>query len=622
MDTKSVRKNYLVAGVLIIFTILAARLFYIQIIDDEYKINAGNNALKYETRYPARGQILDRNGNPLVGNKIIYDIMVTPREVKTFDTAALCAMFDLDSNYVKEKFKEFRQFRSKIGYQTLPFIKQVNSAQYNVFAEQAANFPGFEGIARSARYYPYNAGANLIGYVSEVDDKFLEKHPEYKVGDYTGRTGIEETRENDLKGQKGYTIYLRDSKNRILSHYKDGEYDIAPVPGKDIMSTIDAPLQQFGEKLMKDKVGSVVAIEPSTGEILALVSSPCIDVNVLSEINKHYGELVMNPYKPMYNRAVMSTQPPGSVFKICNGLIGLQEGTIRTSSRFPCSRGYHAGNVTVGCHNHRSPLDFYEAIMMSCNSYFCYVLRTILDNKKYTNVAAALDKWCMYVKSFGFGTKLGTDFPSEQSGYVPDAAHYNKVYGKGGWHSLTVISLSIGQGEIGCTPLHLANFCATIANRGYYYIPHIVKDSPGIDIDKRFFEKHYTMVDTTYFEEVVKGMYRVVNEAPGMGETGRIAYVEGLDICGKTGTAQNPHGDDHSVFICFAPMDHPKIAVAAYVENAGFGATWAAPIASLMVEKYLKGEIAPGARADLENRIETTSLMNKVRVKQPKPTTK
>ena len=386
--------------------------------------------------------------------------------------------------------------------------------------------------------------------------------------------------------------------------------DKEAVPGKNVTTTIDAELQHYGQMLMQNKVGSLVAIEPSTGEILTLVSSPGIDVDMLADIGSHYNEILANPYKPMFNRAVQSAYPPGSVFKLVNGLIGLQEGVFTPETKYPCHMGYYFGKNRLGCHDHRSPIDFEESIMMSCNAYFCYVLRGILENGKYDSVAEALDVWNSYVQSFGFGKKLGSDFPSELGGFIPDSKYYDKVYGQGRWKATNVISLSIGQGEIGCTPLHLANLCATVANRGYYYIPHLIKDSEDISIDPKYKERQYTMVDTLWFPEVIEGMYMAVNGGPGSGGTATIAAVDGLDICGKTGTAQNPRGDDNSVFICFAPKDDPKIAVAAYVENGSFGARWAAPIASLLVEKYLNGETG---RAALEQRILDGNLMDKVK---------
>ena len=364
---------------------------------------------------------------------------------------------------------------------------------------------------------------------------------------------------------------------------------------------------------MKNKVGSLVAIEPSTGEVLALVSSPGLDVDQLADIRRHYAQIAKDPYKPMFNRAVQAYYPPGSVFKLVNGLVCLQEGTLKPTDSYPCHKGYPYGkNHKLGCHAHTSPLQLEQAIMMSCNAYFCFALRNMLESRKYRSIGEAIDKWHDYVQSFGFGKKLGSDFPSELSGTIPSSKTYNRFYGKGRWKFTNILSISIGQGEIGVTPLHIANLSAIVANRGWYIIPHIIKESPGVEIDPKYKERQYTMVDTTQFYKVVPGMWRAVNSGYGSGGTASVAAVPGLDICGKTGTAQNPHGADNSVFICFAPKDNPKIAVAAYVENAGFGATWAAPIASLLVEKYLTGEIS---RPELEERILEANLMSRVKTK-------
>ncbi len=605
------RYQYLIIGLAVAFLLLAAQLFRLQLLDNSFKISAENNALLYQTRHPARGLILDRNGKILVGNKNTYDILVTPRYVKPFDTLELCRILDLGPQYVRDKFSEYRMYRTRIGYRTVTFVSQISQEQYSRFIEVAHKFPEFRGVPRTTRMYPYNAGGNLLGYVTEVDRDFLDRHPDYAAGDYTGRTGLEETCEPMLRGEKGYSIYLRDASNRIQSSYRNGEFDKPAVPGQDVVSTIDAELQNYGEELMRNKVGSVIAIEPSTGEILSMISSPGIDVSVLGEINKYYKEIAADPFTPMFNRAVMSPQPPGSVFKLVNGLIGLQEGVVSTDTRFPCRDGFHARGISVGCHSHKSPVDFTEAIMVSCNSYFCYLFRDILENPVYGSEAAAMDRWAEYVRSFGFGTRLGSDFPSEIAGFVPTSATYDRVYGKGGWKALSVISLSIGQGELGCTPLHLANLAATIANRGWYRIPHIVRGHGSDTLDRRFSEKHYTLVDTAHFEKVIEGMYMAVNAPAGEGATARVAAVKGLDICGKTGTAENPHGDEHAVFVCFAPRENPRIAIAVYIENAGFGATWAAPVASLMVEKYLNGEIASNRRW-LEQRMLDANLLHKV----------
>ena len=608
------RRTIVIAAIVLIFAVMAFRLFQVQILDKEYRVTAENNALKYETIYPARGRILDRYGDVLVDNKITYDIMVTPRDVRPFDTLAFCRIFDIDTSFVHEKFREYRLYRRKIGYQTLVFKRQVTGEQYNMFIEKGFQFPGFSGVPRTTRSYPFPGGGNLYGYISEVDADYIREHPEYRSGDYVGKTGMEEAYEPLLRGEKGYTIYLRDAHGQLKEHYMDGEYDKTASPGTDVTTTIDGPLQAYGERLMKNKVGSLVAIEPATGEILTMVSSPGIDVSLLADISKHYKDIVTDPYKPMFNRAVMSPQPPGSVFKLVNGLIGLQEGVLTPNTMYGCNRGYVVGNLRVGCHSHPSPINLYQSIMMSCNAYYCYVFRSIIDNPDYGSVREGFEKWKEYTSSFGFGRKLGTDIPGEKAGTMPTAERYDRIHGKNRWKSLSIISLSIGQGEIGCTPMHLANLAATIANRGWFYTPHLQKDTPECPIDERFKQRNYTLVDTTYFQDIVQGMELAINYTGG-GATATIARIPGVVACGKTGTAQNPHGDDHSVFITFAPKDNPKIAVVAYVENGGFGATWAAPIASLLVEKYLNGEISP-ERKPLEQRVFDGNLLHKVNVKK------
>ena len=608
------RENKLLIGLCVAAGILIVKLFGIQILDDKYKMDADNNSMVYSVIYPTRGIIHDRNGNILVGNKVAYDIIVTPREIQEFDTLGLAKALDVSPDLIREKMAEYKKNRRRIGWQSVVMLKKIPQETYMRFAEVAYRFPGFKGQARSIREYPYNAGGNLLGYVTEVDARYLKKHPEYVSGDYAGKSGIEAARENELKGEKGYSIWLRNSRNRIESRYEDGEMDRDAVPGKDITTTIDAELQNYGQELMKNKVGSLVAIEPSTGEILAMISSPGIDVDMLADIGQHYSEIASDPYKPMFNRAVQAYYPPGSVFKLVNGLIGMQEGVVTPNTHYSCKLGYHFGKSKLGCHAHKSPIDLQESIMMSCNAYYCYILRDLLENGKNGSIAESLDKWNEYVKSFGFGKKLGSDFPAELSGFIPHSAYYDKWYGKNRWKATTVISLSIGQGEIGCTPLHMANLCATIANRGYYITPHIIKDSEAVTIDPKYKEKNYTMVDQKHFETVVGGMYRAVNSGFGSGATASIAAVEGLDICGKTGTSQNPHGDDHSVFICFAPKDNPKIAVAAYVENGGFGASYAAPLASLLTEMYLNKKIS-NSRKPLEDRMKNSNLLHKVKVK-------
>ena len=578
----------------VVVAILVGRLFQIQILDGSYKRDSSNNSMIYETIYPPRGIIYDRDGRGLVGNKVCYDILVTPREVTAFDTLALADALGVTPEFVRERMSYYRERRRSIGYQTLTFVKQLSVERYMRFAETAYAFPGFRGQVRSIREYPFDAGGNLLGYMGEVNAAEIKAEPEaYKAGDYIGKTGLEAIREKELRGRKGYHIFLRDSRNRRQDAYADGEFDQPAEPGTDIVTTIDAPLQQYGQRLMAGKKGSLIAIEPATGEILAMVSSPGISVDELANIGQHYGRLVMDPNRPMFNRTVQASYPPGSVFKLVNGLIGMQEGVLEPWYKYPCSKGYaYSSKHKLGCHAHRSPLDLTEAVMMSCNAYFCYVFKNLLEKGP---TAECFDRWRDYVLSFGFGAPLGSDFPSELGGNIPTSKYYDRVYGAKHWRFSNVVSLSIGQGEIGATPLQIANLAAIMANRGWYRVPHIVRSD-----EEKFVEKHYTLVDTTHFEKVIPGMWQAVNAPWGAGGTAAAAAVPGLDICGKTGTAQNPHGADNSVFICFAPKDDPKIAVVGYVEGGGWGGSTSCPIASLLVEKYLTGEIS---RPALEERM-------------------
>ncbi|MDR3236015.1 MAG: penicillin-binding protein 2 [Prevotellaceae bacterium] len=588
------KKKFILCALVIISLILIIRLFYIQVIDDSYKNTANNNVLRYEVQFPARGLIFDRNGKLIVGNRTVYDLLVVPLELKAFDTLEFCAIFNISPAYCKTLLDDVHRRRKRIGYQAAVFMKQVPAETYGVFQEKAYKYPGFYVQARTLRNYPRNIAGNLLGYVTETDKKILEKNPYYKMGDYIGRTGIEERYEDALRGEKGVNIYVRDVNNRIRASYEDGAHDEAAVSGKNIVCTIDSDLQEYSEHLMRNKVGSLVAIEPATGEILAFVSSPGIDPSLLVGINRNFQALQQNALTPLFNRAAMSPYPPGSVFKLANGLIGLQEKTLTPNTRYGCAMGYKIGRG-VACHAHPSPTNLRQSIQMSCNAYYCYAFRNIIDNPKYHDVEEAFLKWREYVESFGFGKKLGTDIPNEQPGLLPSVRTYDRIHGKDRWKSLSIISLAIGQGEIGATPLHLANFAATIANRGYYYTPHVVRNVVGSNTDTAYTTRHYTGVDTAHFGVIVDGMYLAVNG--GAGSTAGRSKIADIDLCGKTGTAQNPHGANHSVFICFAPRDNPTIAIVAYLENAGWGGSWAAPIASLMTEKYINGEVL---RDDLE----------------------
>jgi penicillin-binding protein 2 len=469
-------------------------------------------------------------------------------------------------------------------------------------------FPGFYPQPRTLRKYSKPVAAHILGYVSEVDEGVIRKNPYYKPGDYIGKSGIEEAYEKDLRGRRGVKIFLVDVFSRIKGSYAGGKMDTLAFQGSDIVSGIDLDLQEYGELLMKNKRGSIVAIEPQTGEVLTLVSSPDYDPSLLvgrvrsENFAKLQGDTTL---QPLFNRALMASYPPGSTFKPVNGLIGLQEGVITPGTLFECHNGYMAGHKLIACHSHPSPLNLIGAIGTSCNSYFCQTYRRVLENPYYNNVAEAYNKWKGYLNEFGFGSKLGTDFVNELPGFIPSTDYFDKFYGKNRWKALTVISMAIGQGEVGITPLQMANMTAAIANRGYYYTPHIVK-SVGADhiTDDRFITKHQINIDSANFESIVLGMEAAVKTG-----TATVATLKDISICGKTGTAQNPHGNNHSVFIAFAPKENPKIAIAVYVENAGFGATYAAPVATLMIEKYLKGEISNKA---LETRILDMNLDNRL----------
>lgn len=586
------RMRTLQAIVLLLVVVMLGRLFYIQVVDDRYKEMAANNALRHEVQYPPRGEVRDRNGEYLVQSKEAYDLMVVARELPRdgFDTMRLCRIVGIEKEELIRQLDKAKT-RSRVPFMVINQLPKEVKLRFD-----ECNFRGFYTVYRTIRSYPRKIGGNLLGYVGEINAEQLRRNPEYRAGDYIGISGIESAYEDVLRGEKGVKVNEIDTYGVVKGSYRNGMYDSLPVPGKSIVCTIDARLQELAEELMAGKVGSVVAIEPSTGEILLMVSSPTYDPDELvgKNLRTNYSKLLKDPHRPLYNRAVSSHYPPGSTFKLVQGLIGLQEGVLTPETRYPCHGGYVYGNRIMKCHSHASPLDLEAAVANSCNAYFCYVFRSIIDNPRYGSVKVGLDRWAEYVRSFGFGRTLGSDFANETRGYVPTSERYNRVYNNS-WRSQTVISLSIGQGELGCTPLQMANLAAIIANRGYYYIPHIVSSIEGQDsIDRRFYERQYTMVDSTWFEPIVQGMWDGVNVA---GTSWRAA-VPGLDICGKTGTAQNPHGRDHSTFLSFAPKDDPKIAISVYVENGGFGATIALPIASLLIEQYLTDTITRPAMVE------------------------
>ena len=584
-DAFTSRKYIIIAFVVLAALLLIIRLFVIQVVKDTYRLSADNNVLRYVTQYPARGLIYDRNNKLMVFDQAAYDLMVVPAQVTSIDTAEFCELLEI----TKSSFND--RMNSAISYSRRApsvFLKQISAESYARFQEKLFLYPGFYVQPRTLRKYSKPIAGHILGYVSEVDESVVKNDPYYKAGDYIGKLGIEEAYEKNLRGKRGVTIYLVDVYSRIKGSYADGRMDTVAVQGEDIISTVDMDLQEYGELLMKNKSGSIVALEPKTGEVLTLVSSPNYDPGLLvGRIrSENFMKLSADTSLPLFNRAIQAKYPPGSTFKPINGLIGLQEKVIEPSTLFGCSNGY----LFIGCHSHSSPLDLIHGISNSCNAYFCQVYRRILENPAYPNVEAAYVKWKEYLDQFGFGQRLGIEFTNELTGFVPSPSYYDRFYGKNGWKALTIISMAIGQGEVETTPLQMANMTAAIANRGYYYTPHIVK-SIGAEgkPDGKYLLKHTIEIDSANFESIVLGMEEAVNG--GAGATARSAAIRNIIVCGKTGTAENPHGKDHSVFIAFAPKDDPKIAIAVYVENAGFGASYAAPIASLMIEKYLTGEV-------------------------------
>lgn len=603
MDQYSERKYIVGVIILVVALIFVVRLFYLQVIDSSYKLSAENNSKRIDFEYPARGLIYDRNNKLLVYNQPAYDLMIAPYELKPFDSLELCKILKINLSRLREGIRNSYQKRRD------PFIKQLSPETYAVLQEKLFRFPGFYVKARTLRKYEHEIAAHLLGYVGEVDEDIIESDPYYTLGDYIGISGIEKSYEKYLRGEKGQKVYLVDVRSRIMGAYQGGRFDRDAIVGQDIVCTIDADLQEYGEKLMKNYKGSVVAIEPSTGEILVLISSPSYNPSLLvgRQRTSNYILLQNDSLEPLFNRPLMANYPPGSTFKTINGLIALQEKVITVDTKYYCDLGYYYGRKRVACHNHYSPLNFPQAIQNSCNAYFCNVFRKIIDDPKFKSVTDAYNNWRKHVISFGFGNRLNSDFTNELSGFIAPSSYYDKYYGKNGWKSLTILSLAIGQGELLITPLQMANMSAIIANHGYYYIPHVVKQiQEQKSIDPRFTEPIYTTIDSATFDPVIEGMDLAVNG--GAGSTAYWARLKDITICGKTGTAENPHDEDHSIFVAFAPRDTPKIAIAVFVENAGFGSSYAAPIASLLIEKYLTDTIT---RPWMEKRLLETNLLNK-----------
>jgi penicillin-binding protein 2 len=579
------------------------KLFLLQILLKEYKLSADNNVLRYVTQYPPRGVVYDRNGLLLVVNEPAFDLLVIPRQVKPFDTVELCRLLSIDRTELKDRLQKARKHSA---YRPSVFLEQISKEDYAYLEEKLYKYPGFYVQGRTVRKYPAPVAAHVLGYIGEVDKSDIEKNPYYRQGDYIGKSGLEKAYETYLGGKKGIRIKLVDVHNQEMGSFQDGMYDTAAVPGNDVYLSIDAELQAYGERLMHNKKGSIVAIDPATGEILVLVSSPSYDPNLLigRVRGQNYQKLSQDSLIPLFNRATMAQYPPGSTFKTINTLIALQEGVLDVNTAYPCQG---VGTLPISCsHNHASPLRLLNAIEQSCNPYFWAVFRSILGQRKFSTIQESYTHWRDLVASFGVGSVLESDLPDQQKGNLPKDSYFDHYYGKKGWKAITIRSLSIGQGEIELTPLQLANLAAIIANRGYYHPPHVLRsikdDSTFID---RFNKKIYAKVDPRHYDILIEGMSLVFDGGSG---SARWYKLDSIPACGKTGTAQNPHGENHALFMAFAPRVNPKIAIAVVVENAGYGATYAAPIASLIMEKYLTGKVREGLW--YEEKMLTTDLIH------------
>ncbi|WP_372793120.1 penicillin-binding protein 2 [Lutibacter sp.] len=580
---------FLIISIGIIFII---RLFYLQVVSNTYnKPTVNNSAVKIMYDYPERGYIFDRNGILLVSNQLSYDIMVIPREVKPMDTTEFCSLLSINRDDFIKKINKAKHYSTRIPS---IFLAQLSKNDYAYLQEKMHKFKGFYIQKRLLRDYPINSAPNVLGYISEVNEGLIKKNPEYQLGELIGTAGVEKTYEDILRGTKGVKYIQRDRFNKEIGSYKNGIYDTLPIPGKDITLTIDSRLQQYGEALMANKRGGIVAIEPSTGEILALISMPTYNPNLMvgRERSANFTKLYLDSIsRPLLDRGLQAQYPPGSPFKVISSLIALQENVITPATTTLCFGGYKYGSGAgsfMKCHcGTRYPIDLNTAIYRSCNSYFSTVYRRVIE--KYPTPTEGMNIWNKHAESFGLGKYLNNDLSVGQKGFIPNGDYYNKVYPNGRWRSTATISNAIGQGEVLTTPIQLANMTATVANRGFYFTPHIAKIIEGIVLDKKFTIPNQTTIDKKHFDPVIEGLFNVIDNPRG---TAHWSKVPGIEICGKTGTSENSHGQDHSIFIAFAPKDNPKIAIAVFVENGYWGSRWAGPIATLMIEKYLTGKIS------------------------------
>ena len=602
------KRRYIIAAVVVIMGLVyVAQLFNLQLMSPQYREYADSNAFLRRTLYPARGAIYDRKGKLLVYNRPTYDVMMVVREMEAFDTLDFCRTLNIDMERFYTLDAEMKDRRRNPGYSSYTqqlFMSQLNVEEYGLLQEKLYKFPGIYIQSRTERQYNYSNMGLILGYVAEVDQNKIASDPYYVRKDYVGKSGVELSHEEDLRGEKGVEILLRDAHGRVQGRYQDGAHDKAPISGKDLTLGIDIDLQAYGEKLMQNKVGAIVMIEPKTGEILCMVSAPTYDPGLLTgkSFVANYRQLEANPFKPLFNRTIAGTYPPGSTFKPVQGLVFLQEGIITPETHYSCYGGYPPLGGRPACHPHGSPLTLQPALATSCNSFFCYGLNAMLGNRsKYESVGAAFDVWRDHMVDLGFGYPLGVDLPSEKRGFIPNSKFYTNFFKTDRWNAHRIISIAIGQGEILATPLQIANLGAMIANRGHYYTPHVVKERKGVELETTYTTKHNSGINREYFELTVKGMADAVTAGTCRG----INLMPLVEVCGKTGTSQNPHGDDHSIFMGFAPKDNPQVAIAVLVENGRFGATNAVPIARLMMQKFFSGEI-PESDKWLE-----TTIMNR-----------
>ena len=600
------RKILLAFSIVLVGLIFLSRLFYLQVYNNTSNNFLEDNAIKKVFDYPKRGYVYDRNNILLVANQPSYDIMIIPREVKPFDTLELCSLLKITKIDLDKRLKRAKNYSPRLPS---PFVSQVSKNDFAILQEKLWKYEGFFIQKKALRDYKVNIGANVLGSIGEVNRSTIKKDPYYSLGDMIGKEGIEVSYEKTLRGSKGVKFIQKDRFNRAIGPYKNGIYDTLPVPGKNITLTIDSKLQEYGEFLMQNKRGGIIAIEPKSGEILSMISAPSYNPNLLvgRERSKNYTKLHYDSIsKPLYDRGLQAMYPPGSPFKIINALIALEENTVTTNEKFKCNRGYFYGNRKMGCHIHKNPVDLNLGIYESCNAYFANIYRRTIE--KYPKTDEGLKVWSDHVKSFGLGNYLGYDLKVGQPGKIPTPATYDRAYGKGRWFSTYTISNAIGQGEILTTPIQLANMTAAIANRGYFFTPHIIKKIDGDSIKSKYTTVRKTSISPKHFEPVIEGMFDVYKKG-----TAKYIQVEGIEICGKTGTAENftridgkqVQLTDHSIFIAFAPKDNPKIAIAVFVENGYWGNRYAGKIASLMIEKYLRDSIS---RNDLENWITSHSL--------------